>query len=195
MENPLLLQTVAPCKLTPYLRDLISAAAEMSPDALLSSVIREAYTEAYGTAPTQDQLAYLLSRVQDSVEANQTSESDDKKGKSKPKRSKSLGTTAMQWLEGLSMNQLLMLLSDFNPTTLNTLYTDTDVKVITAMAELYVSKFDKHLLSMYEAVLYGFGGSYGEEQGQATNETPVDLGTPEGMATLASFFKKHNGGA
>lgn len=138
-----------------------------SPEEILSNVLSTAINKVYAKTLSSKQLDVFAQAL---VQPKKDQEDQNQK------ISKSLGTDYLKWLSELKAEQQCFLLADYDPVKARQLYCETDYRLVSAMAETYLSNTWQKIQTSYEASMYGFGGKYKDgNNSAAANDDTVEV--------------------
>lgn len=126
--------------------------------------------------PNSEELGRFMDRLQ---EINDKANADIIKDGDRGPAKKSYGTDFVQMLQESSMDQLLLMLCDYNVEKADYLYSEVDRDHVDIMIDHYIKKeMEKHKINM-EGCLYGFGGSYsGDSKSGSSSPAPSNNDDP-----------------
>lgn len=106
-------------------------------------------------------IAYVSERLEIlAKEAAEAAEKDD--GKSK-KQKKDFATSFSEWVSELTPHDVCLVVSGFDHHRARQLYSEVDRDDVMAMSVLWTRSEWERIKVGYESVVYGFGGSYGDD--------------------------------
>jgi len=152
---------------------------EITDQAVYNSVVAGAACVHKGSCSKED-LDALSLRV-----AKRLTEFSQPKDKAQQIRfGKSLGTGYSDWLASLDSEQLCLYLADNNPEQAYRYYWHVDFEWVTEAVKLKAEHDSQILVGQMEAALYGFGGKYKDDDGEAAHH---DLLSQDGAEALRQF--------
>ena len=98
--------------------------------------------------------------------------------------SRTFSSDFINFLNKLTTVQLLGLMTQFDVDAMRKLYCQLDIEDMLDLVNTYISCLMETGQREYEAALYGFGGKYEGDNGQAKQ---IDANSDQGMAALSAF--------
>lgn len=133
--------------------------------------------------PTLEDIEYLLQRFEQAAKVQPAAE------KTATHKTKSLGTAYRDMLASLPLDRVLLWMVGFDYTKAEQIYLHVDRDVALQMVDDFLKISVEQNNYLFEAVMYGFGGSYKDDA--PPDEDVVDLrdASPERMkAELGALF-------
>lgn len=168
----------------PFLfNDYLAQVSENDPDITVAAAVRLAYALAVREL-TQDELEGLVARLQ---KRSSEPPSEQPKNAASPDGKKYWGSNLAEWSLSSSTFDICCYVADYDVEKARKLYCETDSELVYELAKVKYAKDYEFARANFEAAVYGFGGGF---DGNAGNADVVDLvnGGDSAMAELASFF-------
>jgi len=131
--------------------------------------------------PTDDDINYFLERLtklKTEIEKNSSEESN---------HGKSFGTAYMDYISDLPIDGALLKMVHYDIDAAEKLYCDIDRDDVVSLVKGYIKgKAEENLVNL-EATMYGMGGSYEGDKGEAKKDKGIDISTEEGAAQLRAL--------
>ena len=118
---------------------------------------------------TEQEMIYFLSRVQESAKPDTPSAPA-----SEDAPSRTLGTSFQTFLSSLDAARILLWACQFDYQRADYFYSVVDSSVANQIIKDFVSSLHEQNTYLFEAVLYGFGGKYSEENTSGLDENTID---------------------
>ncbi len=133
---------------------------------------------------TRSAIDYVVDRVREVYPGDTEQEA------STPRTGRGFATAFQQWASSLSPEGVCLYLAKYDFEGARRLYCEVDKKDVVAMAALKIKEEWERSVLSYECSLYGFGGSYGNEE--RDDSDALDVNSEEGLRALSQFLgKKH----
>jgi hypothetical protein len=149
-------------------------------EASLVEAILAAYLLVYPDALIKQHMQQLIDQVLARLEALQK---DDKPSAPLKQYGKTIGTNYSDWLSQLDSTGICLYLADYDIVKACDTYWRTDLRLVKEAVKLKGQQDSHKVLAHMEACMYGFGGRYSEDDGNAKN---FDLNSSEGLDALRS---------
>lgn len=171
------------------LLEAVYAEAKKDIEAEIGAVVAAAYKLVYGEEISEDAMKEIADVL---VEESDKQKVAAEEGKDKPpKTKKSLGSSLMDWVSGMSSEAICMAMSGYDLNKAKELYCDQDYRLVSEAHILYAEERWQLMQAQYEAAMYGFGGQYKGDQSAANDETMHDLtkDNKAGLNALENAFR------
>ena len=156
------------------------ALQDLPPEEALSKVLSECCGK---PKPTEAEIQYFLGRLKsDAEEANTRVASITGEANRSP--TKTLGTSFQKFLTELDSARLLLWACGYDFDRAKYLYTQVDRSIATQIIDDFLKLQHERNTYQFEAVLYGFGGSYSSD---AQDEDTVDMTDLDASSIMAMF--------
>jgi len=135
--------------------------------------------------PTEEDVVYFMGRLE---QINKDIQKENEKFNIKESSMRTFGSSYRDYIRDIPFDRILMQMTNYDLIAANRLYTELDRDDIMPMIAEYVKgKIEAGILQL-DSCLYGFGGSYKEDQSAGKENVIVhDLQTEEGRAAMRSF--------
>ena len=131
--------------------------------------------------PTDEDIGYFLERLKQlktEIEENSSEASN---------HGKSFGTAYMDYISDLPIDGALLKMVHYDIDAAEKLYCDIDRDDVVSLVKGYIKgKAEENLVNL-EATMYGMGGSYEDDKGEAKKDKGIDISTEEGAAQLRAL--------
>ena len=193
-----------PVHLSMLLLECLALSGLDNPEQTAESLIQDAWRRTGRGKPlTERKVIYIAGRIEqmrledEEAERKAEAEAEPKTQKVKPK---TLGSDFMEWLSGLTGEQLCLFCADWDLARAEWLYCECDRDDVKALARLRFEAERQGLQVRYESVMYGFGGHYEGDGGEASQpgsgsssgkviEFDLTKGGGDGLAKLCDMLK------
>ena len=142
---------------------------EHSQQGMTADSVVQAFTEAFGKAPTEQTLKLIIERLMAEAKEVEEELSRPRKGAS---HKKVFGTGLSEYLAHLDVDSLCLLLADHDPIKAKLIYSQVDMRHAIAAAKAKTGLLAELAGVWYEAVMFGMGGHY---KGSGPKDKVVDL--------------------
>ena len=160
---------------------IASEKAGQDDQALYDSLVTTVTQVCKVSDPKEEDLRYFVSRLEKIRDNIKKEESETPKKPKKPV--KSFGTSYLEYLQGLSIDAVILKMTNYNIDSASKLYCELDMDDVKALVDQYVTGQSEQNLIFMEGPMYGFGSSY-EGDSKSSNESSYDLSSPEGIGAL-----------
>lgn len=136
--------------------------------------------------PTQDDFIYLLERID---EVNRECDSKPPPSGYSTQDKKGLGSDFNKFISSLPLDQIILWMVQFDHDKARKLYCEVDRTTVMQAVKDFSTAILEGNKFLFEAVLYGFGGSY---KGDSSDDAEViDLSKQENFDGLQALFRAH----
>jgi hypothetical protein len=142
-------------------------------EGLLRAVLSKALVDArlVEGKPSSDDMLYVMRRLAELRQQNETKEGDPSGGASHEKRG--FGSDYLKWLSDMDHQALCFHAAGYNLIEARRLYSEEDYETVVAVSRQKADSDWHDRVGWFEASLFGFGGGYGK--GGNANENVFDL--------------------
>lgn len=163
-------------------------------DAQLGPLVFEAFSEVYEPKAVKTHMTQIMGVVSEHLRtlaekaAKSPIKAADRPG---PKPTKTFGSGFNAWLDGMDPSGLCLYLADFDPEKAMHYYWRVSKQDVEYAAKAKVGHEWERVMVGFESVMYGFGGSYKDDQKADPGTNVIDLtngvSAKDVKASLAAF--------
>lgn len=144
-------------------------------------IVEEGFSQVHPRTNVREHLHNLTEIVMQKIVLMQAAAEKPPEKPSAIRIGKSMGTSFAEWLSGLDGEQSCLYLANFDMAKAAEYYWYHDANSIREAVILKGQYASKDIQTQMEAVLYGMGGKYKDDDGDAAHH---DIATPEGREAL-----------